>query len=129
MTDSKKKLATEGAFEFACGAVKKNYSVGAIGFSTDAQLICKPTTDLERIRKACGCYPVSGMTFIGAGLVAARKLNLKSDDVIVVVTDGQCGKPSETLSIAASLKAEGIEILAIGTDEGGIQEERGLAVS
>ena len=62
MTNSKKKLATEGAFEFACGALKKNYSVGAIGFSTDAQLICSPTTDLERIRKSCGCYPVSGMT-------------------------------------------------------------------
>ncbi len=117
MTDSKKRLATEGAFEFSCGAVKKNYSVGAIGFSTDAQLICKPTTDLEHLRKACACYPVSGMTFIGAGLVAARKLNLKSGDVVVVVTDGQCGKPSETLSIAASLKAEGIEILAIGTDD------------
>ncbi len=117
MDSSKKRLATDGAFEFACGALKKNYSVGAIGFSTNAQLICKPTTDLERIRKACGCYPVSGLTFIGAGLVAAQKLSLKAGDVVVVVTDGKCGKPTETLSIAASLKRGGIEILAIGTDD------------
>lgn len=117
MNESKKQFATEGAFEFAHGAIKRNYSVGVIGFSSEARLICKPTVDLERLRKACGCYPVRGGTFIGAGLKAADGLNLRPGDVIVVVTDGQCSRPPETLSLASGLKANGIEILAIGTDD------------
>lgn len=117
MGDSKKRFATSGAITFAQGALEKNYSVGVIGFASDARLICKPTTDMERIRKACGCWPISGGTFIGAGLNAAANLKLDRGDVIVVVTDGACGQPDETLSIASKLKARGIEILAIGTDD------------
>jgi Mg-chelatase subunit ChlD len=117
MDASKKQFATRGAVAFAQGALEKNYSVGVVGFANDARLICKPTTDAGRIRKACGCWPVSGGTFIGAGLAAARNLDLERGDVVVVLTDGACGKPNETLSIASHLKAKGIEILAIGTDD------------
>jgi Mg-chelatase subunit ChlD len=117
MDESKKRFATKGAIAFAQGALGKNYSIGAIGFANEARLICKPTTDVERIQKSCGRWPVSGGTFIGAGLLAAQNLNLESGDVIAVVTDGACGHPQETLSIAAALKAKGIEILAIGTDD------------
>lgn len=117
MGDSKKRFATTGAIAFAQGALEKSYSVGVIGFSSDARLICKPTTDIQRLQKACGCWPVSGGTFIGSGLSAAANLNLTAGDVIVIVTDGVCGKPDETLSIASQLKIRGIEILAIGTDD------------
>jgi len=117
MGDSKKRFATDGAIAFAQGALEKNYSVGVVGFASNARLICKPTTDLERIRKACGCWPVSGGTFICAGLNAAVNLGLEPGDVVVVVTDGACGQPDETLSIASRLKARKIEILAIGTDD------------
>ena len=117
MDGSKKKFATKGAIAFGQGALEKNYAVGVVGFANDARLICKPTTDVARIRKACACWPVSGGTFIGSGLLAAQSLNLGQGDVIVVVTDGQCGQAGETLSIAAGLKANGIEILAIGTDD------------
>jgi Mg-chelatase subunit ChlD len=117
MDDSKKRFATKGAIAFARGAVGKNYSVGVVGFANNARLICKPTTDAERINKACGCWPESGGTFIGAGLSAAQDLNLDREDVVVVVTDGACGQAEKSLSIASKLKAKGIEILAIGTDD------------
>ena len=117
MDNAKKNFATSGAVAFAQGALDKNYSVAVVGFSTEAQLICKPTTDIARLRKSCQCWPVSGGTFIGAGLNAAARLGLNSADVIVVVTDGACGQPNETLVIASNLKTKGIEILAIGTDD------------
>jgi Mg-chelatase subunit ChlD len=117
MNDSKKRFATSGAFAFAEGALEKNYSVGVIGFASEARLICKPTRDVERIRKACACWPVTGGTFIGAGLSATTTLDLESGNTIVVVTDGVCGKPDETLAIASKLKTKGIEILAIGTED------------
>jgi Mg-chelatase subunit ChlD len=116
MGDSKRRFATSGAVAFAEGALAKNYSVAVIGFANDARLICKPTTDLERIRKACGCWPVSGGTFIGAGLDAAVNLGVEPGDVLVV-TDGACGQPDKTLSIASKLKDKKIEILAVGTDD------------
>jgi Mg-chelatase subunit ChlD len=117
MGDSKKRFATSGAIAFAEGALIKNYSVAVIGFANDARLICKPTTDIGRIRKACGCWPVSGGMFIGAGLDAAVDLGLEPGDVVVVVTDGACGQPDKTLSIASKLKTKKIEILAVGTDD------------
>jgi Mg-chelatase subunit ChlD len=117
MDDSKKRFATKGAIAFAQSALAKSYSVGVVGFASNARLICKPTKDVERIDKACGCWPVSGGTFIGAGLSAAQNLSLDPEDVIVVVTDGACSQPNESLSIASKLKAKGIEILAIGTDD------------
>lgn len=117
MDASKKKFATKGSIAFARGALEKNYAIGVIGFASDARLICKPTTDAERIGKACGCWPVSGGTFIGSGLTEAQKLGLEEGDAIVVVTDGACGQPEKTLAIAFEIKRAGIEILAIGTDD------------
>jgi Mg-chelatase subunit ChlD len=117
MDNAKKGFATSGAVAFAQGALEKNYSVPVIGFSTEARLICKPTTDMARLRKSCQSWPVSGGTFVGAGLNAAASLGLSPADVIVVVTDGACGQPNETLVIASKLKTKGIEILAIGTDD------------
>ncbi len=117
MDDAKKTFASTGAVAFAQGALEKKYSVAVIGFSTEARLICKPTTDMIRVRKSCQLWPVSGGTFIGSGLNAAENLGLDSADVIVVVTDGACGLPDQTLGIASRLKKKGIEILAIGTDD------------
>jgi Mg-chelatase subunit ChlD len=117
MDHSKKRFATKGAIAFARSAVERKYSVGVIGFANEARLICKPTTDVDRITKACGCWPVSGGTFIGAGLKAAAQFKLEEGDVIVVVTDGACGEPEQSLAIASTLKAVGVEILAIGTDD------------
>jgi Mg-chelatase subunit ChlD len=118
-TGSKKQFATAGAIEFSVRALQLHYAVGVIGFADKAVLICKPTTDTARIQKACGLWPVTGGTYIGSGLLMARNHVEPGTekDVIVVITDGQDGLPQETLAIASEVKAMGVEILVIGTDD------------
>jgi len=51
------------------------------------------------------------------GLRLGFSLEPRSGDAIVVVTDGAVDDPAGTLALGSQLKASGVEILAIGTDD------------
>jgi vacuolar-type H+-ATPase subunit F/Vma7 len=51
------------------------------------------------------------------GLELALSLRPRAGDTVVVVTDGAVDNPQMTLALGAKLKAAGVEILAIGTDD------------
>jgi len=51
------------------------------------------------------------------GLRLASSLGPRAGDTIVVVTDGAVDDPKSTLALGTKLKASGVEILAIGTDD------------
>jgi hypothetical protein len=51
------------------------------------------------------------------GLELALSLMPQTGDTVVVVTDGAVDDPQTTLVLGTKLKAAGVEILAIGTDD------------
>ena len=138
MAGDKLAQAKRGAAEFAKDAVKKGYSFGLISFYGVAKHLCEPTQDMSllqyhidslKAKKASKARAVVGIvdrgtygTNIAAAIrIARERLGGRTGaKAIVVVTDGQPnarGDPNTTLKAGKKASKDGIDIIAIGTDD------------
>lgn len=117
MAGPKTTYASSGAWDFSAAALKKGYRVASIDFATGASITCNPSRDADEIRRGCFANSRTGSTEMHEGLRLAATLGPRLGDTIVVVTDGAVDDPKSTLALATKLKASGVEILAIGTDD------------
>lgn len=111
--------AKKGAIGFATEAQLKEYSVGLIFFSTNAEHILEPRKELTRITAAIENLSSKGSTNMSAAIrLAQDKLSdTTGDKVICMVTDGMPDNKDATLDAAKEARMHGIEIMAIGTDD------------
>src|SRR4029077_1964128 len=87
-------------------------------FADRAAIVCDPTADADRFAKKIARVDVGlvgGGTDLAAGLILAGKFRELA--AVVVVTDGQTNDNNTALGVAATLKARGIDIICIGTDD------------
>jgi Mg-chelatase subunit ChlD len=81
-------------------------------------MVCDPTADADIFAKKVARIDtglVGGTTDLAAGLILAGKFRELA--AVVVVTDGQSNDNDAALEVAATLKARGIDIICIGTDD------------
>lgn len=118
MADDKLEQVKDGTLDFAAAVIEKGYNVCAVVFGDRAAVACNPLHDsAELARKIRGLRVgmVGGTTHIGAGLAVCAKVPNLSH--ILVVTDGAASDGDYALSLADNLKAEGVEILTLGTHD------------
>jgi len=119
MSDGKLKQAQSGALSFAADALGNGYHVGLIRFESTATILCKPTRDLAGLRRRIQSLATGGSTDMTHALqLAFEDLSATvGTRAIVVVTDGMPDKPGTALETARQAKGNGIDIIAIGTDD------------
>ncbi len=108
-----------GIINFAKDAFKKEYRVGLIKFHDFAELLCEPTNNIDVIQaKIKDIQAVGGTNMTNAIKMAHDKLkDFTTARVIVIATDGMPDNVKNSLAAADKAKADGIEILTIGTDD------------
>jgi len=117
MSGDKIEQAKRGAAGFALSAQEKGYATGLAVFADRAAMITDPTDAASLIRNIHGLRTgfVGGSTYLANGLVLANKFPDLS--AVVIITDGAANDPRQALAAVQPLKARGIEILCIGTDD------------
>jgi len=119
MQGNKLEQAKHGILRFADEALKNGYRVGLISFDTEARIICDPVSDIQILTSGVRAMRVGGST----NMVKAIKLahdNLKGLEgtrVIVFATDGMPDNVNAAIKAAQSAKDNGIDFIAIGTDD------------
>jgi Mg-chelatase subunit ChlD len=119
MTGQKMGQVKEGIMEFARDAIKKEYSVGLIKFDTSASRLCKPTSNIEELRVCLDSMNANGSTNMTAAItMACEQLGDTGDTrVMVIATDGRPDRSQSALQAGQTAKDDGIDIIAIGTDD------------
>ncbi|MBN1376020.1 MAG: VWA domain-containing protein [Dehalococcoidia bacterium] len=122
MRDSKIKQAKSGALKFARAALSKGYDTGLIQFDSSATLLCEPNEDISILEKAIENISIGDRTHIAKAIDKAYDFlkDMSGARVIVLITDGMPngeGDPKTTIRTADIVKKNGIDIIAIGTDD------------
>jgi Mg-chelatase subunit ChlD len=118
MAGAKIEQARSGAIDFAHSAITRSYATALAVFADRAAMVCDPTADADIFAKKVARIDtglVGGTTDLAAGLILAGKFRELA--AVVVVTDGQSNDNNAALEVAATLKARGIDIICIGTDD------------
>jgi Mg-chelatase subunit ChlD len=142
MQGTKIEQAKKGSVDFARDAIAKGYFVGLIRFDTFVTLLCNPTDDISKIDLAVSKLDIGYSTYIASAINLAQKkfTGLTGAKAIVIVTDGvpnDWGDPQKSMKAGDKAKKEGIDIIAIGTDDANQEflkklasrEELGMKVS
>jgi Mg-chelatase subunit ChlD len=122
MRGNKISQAKSGALNFAKNALGKGYVTGLIQFDSSPTLLCEPDTNLSVLDRALMRITIGDLTHMAKAITLANNLlkNISSTKVIVIITDGmpnEDGDPEITLKAASVAKNNGIDIIAIGTDD------------
>ncbi len=119
MAGEKIDQAKQGAGNFARTAIRKGYRVGLIKFNNRASLICEPTRNVSLIAGGIEKFIAMGYTNLtdALNMASGRLLRKKGYRVVVVATDGCPSDPNSALEVAAEMKKDKIEILAISTPD------------
>ncbi len=119
MSGNKLEQAKQGILDFAADALKNEYRVGLIGFDTEPKLICEPVGDIQVLTPGVKALRVGGSTNMAKAVTMAHgKLKgLEGARVVVIATDGQPDNALAALKAARAAKDDGIDFIAIGTDD------------
>ncbi len=121
--------AKRRAVDFARKARPKGYSVGLVQFSDVAIHICKPQREISVLEQHLKNLTASGGTNMGDGIRLAKQ-NLKNNPgvlTMLVVTDGMPNSQEDALAAAREAKNQGIDIIAIGTDDADVAFLKAIA--
>jgi len=122
MLGDKLSQAKRGASNFAKDALAKGYSTGLIRFDSSARLLYEPHRGTSELNRCLDGLEAGDTTHMAKAIHLAHN-NLKGRAgarAMVIVTDGMPngdGDPRATLRAGANAKKEGIDIIAIGTDD------------
>ncbi|MBV6519537.1 MAG: hypothetical protein DCC43_02795 [Candidatus Brocadia sp.] len=116
---NKLEQAKHGAIGFAKEALEKEYSVGLIQFSSGAEHLLELQNELTCLNTKVGSMTASGSTNMAAAIKIARDslADKAGKKVICVITDGMPDDKKATFEAANELRMQGVEIMAIGTDD------------
>jgi Mg-chelatase subunit ChlD len=119
MGDGNKLLQAKlGVARFSVEAWKKHYAVGLVRFSSRASCLMDARTASPRLERYLAALKAEGGTAMAGAIdLAARRLvRRKGDKIICLITDGKPDDRQATLGSARMARAQGIHIVAVGTD-------------
>jgi Mg-chelatase subunit ChlD len=118
MDGDKIRQARDGALGFGRDAMKRGYSVGVVQFGSEAETLVAPSRSDDSVSNALGRLRITGSTNMAAGIdVAVAMLGGGGNHVICIVTDGVPDSAVQTIASAKQARTQGIEIMAVGTDD------------
>jgi len=122
MAGEKLEQARRGSLAFARDALDKGYATGLIQFHQAATLLCQPQREGATLDRCLSNLTTGGLTNMAEAIALGhRQLRQRSGSrAMVVVTDGVAngpGDPRASLRAADAAKNDGIDIIAIGTDD------------
>jgi Mg-chelatase subunit ChlD len=119
MAGYKLEEAKEGILDFARDAIRKDYLLGLIEFSSSATVLCKPGQDLTLLEECLKTMHASGGTNLTSAIEIANEAlkDLGCDRAMVIATDGLPNKVKTALKAGQDAKNNGIDIITIGTDD------------
>ena len=107
-----------GALRFFAEAWKLGYAVGAVGFSRRAAVLQPATRDFHRFQRCLDGIAADGRTAMAAAIrLGTRRLRgARGDRALLLITDGMPNSREATLAAAREARAQGITLIAVGTD-------------
>ncbi len=119
----------EGAWRYFVQAVRRSHAVGAVAFGDDARILCGAGIDAHRFRERLAGLRPFGRTRMEAGLrlTAARLRARRGTRTALLLTDGVPDDPEAALREAATLRALGVRLVAVGTGDADAAFLRALA--
>jgi len=118
MSGSKIGFARSGAASFARTASERGYAVGVTVFDSAARTLCSPVRAVAEVEQILWAIDADGSTNLALGIaLAVQALPSNGERVICIVTDGVPDDRDAAIEAARSAKRQGIEIMAIGTDD------------
>lgn len=107
-----------GALRFFAEAWQRRYAVGAVAFSSSATCISGAGRDFWRFQRRLDRLEPDGRTAMASAIRLAswRLRRRRGRRVMLLITDGQPDDRQATLRAAALARAQGIELVVIGTD-------------
>ena len=119
MADGRKlEQAKRGSLRFSVEAWRRSHAVGVIGFSGRPFCLFNARLFDERLAQRLGGLQADGRTAMaGAIQMATAKLRRRrGQKTIILITDGMPDSREATLAAAHFARANGVELVAIGTD-------------
>lgn len=116
---NKMEQAKRGAIGFAAEALRKGYHVGLIRFASYAEQLLKPQSNIIEFNEIIERMMANGSTNMTDGISMATN-DLKSGigaKLMCIITDGMPDDKTSTLEAIEKAKINGIDIMAIGTDD------------
>jgi Mg-chelatase subunit ChlD len=129
MSGLKITLAKQAVIDNARDLIDKGegqVQVGVVTFSSDATVVCYPTTNISEIISRLSPIDTSGSTAMDEGIESALSLlsGLSSDTIreIAMVTDGMPNDPASTLHAATRATAQGVSLCVVGIGSEDVDE-------
>ena len=106
-----------GALKFFAESWQRNYAVGIIGFANKAYCLLGATRNFYKFQKRLSLLMPGGRTAMSAAIrLGTWRLKWrKGHKVLFLITDGQPLYKEATLGAAALARAQGIELIVVGT--------------
>lgn len=106
-----------GSIGFFYRAWHANYAIGAVGFASSARVLTGATRNPYRFQHCLAGLEPNGRTAMARGLrlACARLRFRRGRRVIALITDGMPDSREAALEAAAAARAQGIELVAVGT--------------
>jgi len=119
MKGAKLEQVKKGTLDFTAEAFTKGYNVGLIAFNSTAEHLSQPTNKLDGLHRRIQDMSAGGSTNMAEAIKTAHYHLDKSDAtrVMVIATDGKPDSRRKALKEAEKAKADGIDIITIGTDD------------
>jgi Ca-activated chloride channel family protein len=116
-----REAAAKGAALAFVDAVPEGTRIGIVSFSSGANVIAPPTSDLDAVREAIGRVPpADGATAIGDALtLAAAQMPGHGRRVIVLLTDGVNNRGVDPIEASQAIGQKGIAIYTVGVGTAG----------
>ncbi|GJQ23929.1 MAG: VWA domain-containing protein [Planctomycetia bacterium] len=116
---NKLEQAKNGAIGFAKEALKKDYSVGLIQFASSAEHLLELQNELTRLTTKVESMSSGGSTNLAAAIQIAKDnfADKTGEKVIYLVTDGMPDDKKAVIEAAHEIRAQGVEIMTLGTDD------------
>lgn len=115
--------AKKAAMEFVKKSDLAHMSVGLVEFGSHARKCIDTTQNAKNIDRAIKQLNISGSTNMMDGIITAHSMlnSVEEPKFIILLTDGYPDDPGGAVRAADAAKADGIDIITIGT--GGADEE------
>lgn len=119
MKGTKLEQVKKGTLDFAADAFTKGYSVGLIAFNSTAEHLSLPVGNLGGLGRRIQDMSAGGSTNMAEAIKMAHYHLDKAGTtrVMVIATDGKPDSRRKALKEAEKAKADGIDIITIGTDD------------
>ncbi|MCA9837307.1 MAG: VWA domain-containing protein [Trueperaceae bacterium] len=119
MADGQKLIQVKrGALRFFAEAYRRQYAIGMIGFAQTARCFLGATRNFYRFQKGLEHLQPGGSTAMSAAMrLGSKRLRWRRGyRALLLITDGQPMYREHTLELARLIRAQGIELIALGTD-------------